>query len=147
MKKIEKKMSGEMTLEVAIVMPFVMLVILLVIYISFYLHDINIIKSYGYCAAIENRDKNPAEFEKCIKQNIKKAPLMITTCNVFCGNRTGLYTVTFKTKHKSAIKWVNAILNKGQNEYYIEVEKTISKEIMYAGRAICDELKEEKKKE
>ena len=74
---MKKDLSGSYTIEAALVFPFIMGVIVFIIYISFFLHDMTVMKSCAYQAALKGSlirtsiSDMEEEAEKAAQYNIK----------------------------------------------------------------------------
>lgn len=138
---MKKKYLGQITVEAAIVMPIIMIIIASLMYFSFYVHDVVKIKSFVYLVGSQNADKEEKEFEETIKEELKKASLFIMESNVECEKNKENFQIHILLKKTQKIKWLDMLLNIDNSAYTINIEKEINCKILYAGRAICDELK------
>ena len=135
----KKAFSGQITLETAMVMPIILLIVVSLIYICFYIHDVVILKSYGYSAAVEYKDQDIKVFEREVKAKINNAPVIIIKPYIRVEKGNGKYDVYISMKGLSNLNIINNIVNR-TDEKKISVERSISAEMMNACRAICDKI-------
>lgn len=145
-KEITKKhLSGEMTIEAAIIVPIVMMMIASLMYLCLYIHDGVSIKSYVYAIGNKVIDKENGEFEKNVREEMTRIPLFLMRVNnIQCSSNRSNYIIKINMSIEGKIKWMDKILQINDNEYIIEIEKDLQSEILYAGRAACDGLKNKK---
>lgn len=136
---MKHKLSGQITLETAIVMPIVMIVIATFMSISLYVHDVMAIKSYTYALAMEYKDENLSKFKENVLGKIAQIPLFVMSVKAECSQENDSYKVTVYPKSKGNAGGIKLFFDKG-NAVTVEVQKNIDTEVMYAFRAVLDEI-------
>lgn len=131
------KHPGQITLETVIIMPIVMIVVATFMCIALYIHDVIVIKSYGYSLAMEHRDENLENFAKNIMSKMTKASLFVTGTNIKCSKEAGTYKIVVGLKSQDETGWLGTFFY-GRKDITIEVERKLNLDIMYAARAVYD---------
>lgn len=133
---MKSKISAQISLEAAIVLPIVMIIIAAMLSISMYIHDVIVIKSYGYSLITENRDKSFYEFKRASDIKLNKMPLFVTKIKTEVKSDKSYYQITVWSDNKSSIKWLDIMFDEEDKKRVIRGEKSISKELMRAVKAI-----------
>lgn len=141
---MKKKCSGQITVEAAIITPIIMMVIASLMYFTFYTHDVVKIKGYAYSVGNKYVGKGYEEFEKNVKQQLKETPLFLMKSDIACTKGNGNYEIQILLETQKKISWMEELLKIDDSIYKIKFEKDMDSEILYIGRAICDELKNKK---
>lgn len=135
---MSRKLSGQITVEISIILPIVMLVITSLIFISLYIHDVIAIKSFAYSAGIENSNKNFKNFDKCVDDKMHNVSVFLLKPEVICKNKSGYFEIVINAYERRQVKMAELFTNKLKYNQTIKIEKKMSKEILYAYRAISD---------
>lgn len=140
MKIFNRRALAQITIETAIVMPIVIMVIAGFIYMSLYIHDVIAIKSSFYKVGVESVDKEFREFQDKVNNKAVKVPLFILKPKVYCEEENRRYIIRADVKSESNFNLINNMINTMADTYTIEIEKNMSREILYAVGAIKKEI-------
>lgn len=137
-----KRFRGEITIETAIVFPVAIILIMFLIYFTMFLHDVVVLKSYGYAAANQYADEEFSTFEKDVIEQLEQMPLFVLNVENRCVNKLNSYVVKMSYVSKSNILKFDELINSDKKVYEINVERKMSRDILYATSAMKSNIRE-----
>lgn len=136
------RLKGEITIETAIVFPVAIILIIFLIYFTMFLHDVVILKSYGYAVANQYADEEFSVFEEDMIEQLEQIPLFVLNVEVRCVNKLNSYVVKISYVSKSNILKFDELINSNKKVYEINVERKMSRDILYATSAMKSNIRE-----